>query len=73
MTKQERLIVSAYTGILMVDINEFHEYIETEVLKRPVFIHEFEKEEVIEEIVNAVSEDFIKLCYDEDEHEGVVS
>lgn len=64
MTKQEKLIVTAYTGILMVDWGEFHKFAE-ELLGRPIYTHEFDKEEVTNEIVNAVREDFMKLCDDE--------
>lgn len=39
MTKQERLIVSAYTGVLMCDFSEFQIYVE-QLLQRPVFTHE---------------------------------
>ena len=32
MTKQEKVIVSAYTGVLMCDFADLHEYIEKIVL-----------------------------------------
>lgn len=64
MTKQEKLIVTAYTGILMVDWDEFHKFAE-ELLGRPIYTHEFDKEEVTNEIVNAVRDDFMRLCDDE--------
>lgn len=64
MTKQEKLIVTAYTGILMVDWDEFHKFAE-ELLGRPIYTHEFDKEEVTNEIVTAVREDFMRLCDDE--------
>ena len=28
MTKQEKIVVSAYTGVLMCDFDDLHEYIE---------------------------------------------
>lgn len=64
MTKQEKLIVSAYTGILMADWDEFHKFAE-ELLGRPIYTLEFDKEEVVEEIVDKVRDDFMKLCEDE--------
>ena len=64
MTKQEKLIVSAYTGILMTDWDEFHKFAE-ELLGRSIYTHEFDKEEVVEEIVDKVRDDFMKLCEDE--------
>ena len=61
MTKEEKLIVSAYTGILMVDFDELHKFIEKR-LGRPVFTHELADELVCKEIEKAVKEDFLKLC-----------
>ena len=40
MTFEEKLIVTAYTKILMVNINDFHEYAE-KLLERPIMTHEF--------------------------------
>lgn len=45
MTKQERLIVSAYTGVLMCDFSEFQTYVE-QLLQRPVFTHELAMDDV---------------------------
>lgn len=39
MTKQERVIVSAYTGFLMCNFGDMHEYIE-KIMGRPVWTHE---------------------------------
>lgn len=64
MTKQEKLIVTAYTGVLMVDWGEFHKFAE-ELLGRPIYSHEFDEEEVTNKIVNAVRDDFMRLCDDE--------
>ena len=61
MTKQEKLIVSAYTGILMVDFHELHKFFE-EKAGRPIFTHEFANEELVEELKDLVREDFMKLC-----------
>lgn len=61
MTLQERLIVSAYTGTLMCDMDKLHEYIE-KVLGRPVFTHELADHSVWEEIKNKVKPDFLALC-----------
>ena len=63
MTKKERLIVSAYTGILMVDRDEFLEYTE-KLLNRPVLAKEIYTEEFANAVVNAVKNDFDKLCED---------
>lgn len=65
MTKQEKIIVSAYTGVLMCDISEMYEYIEKK-LGRPVWTHELASEKVLEEIQEATKSDFLKLCKDEE-------
>lgn len=61
MTKEEKLIVSAYTGVLMTEFSDLHEFIE-EKLGRPVWTHELANELVVEELKIAVKEDFLKLC-----------
>ena len=66
MTNKKKLIVSAYTGILMVEWSEFHQFIE-KLLGRPILAHEFDNEEVIEEILANVKDDFMKLCEEDDE------
>ena len=63
MTKEEKLVVSAYTGILMVEWDEFLEYTE-KLLNRPILVKEVETEEFAEEVINAARADFEKLCED---------
>lgn len=64
MTKQERIVVSAYTGVLMCDFNDLHKYIE-EKLGRPVFTHEMASSTIQAEIRKAVKPDFLSLCSNE--------
>lgn len=64
MTKQEKLIVSAYTGFLMTNFDDFHEYVE-KLLNRPVFTHEFSLDIIISEIQAKSKADFLKLCKEE--------
>lgn len=61
MTKQERIIVSAYTGVLMCNFDDMHKYI-GEKLGRPVFTHELGCDEVKKEIKAATKSDFLALC-----------
>ena len=63
MTNKEKIIVSAYTGVLMCDFDEMHRYIE-EKLKRPVWTHELGNEKVIEKIRDAIRNDFLSICDD---------
>lgn len=61
MTKQEKIIVSAYTGVLMCDFTDIHTYIE-KVMGRPVFTHELASYNVQSEIRERVKPDFMALC-----------
>lgn len=61
MTKEEKLIVSAYTMVLMTDFSSLHEFIEKK-LGRPVWTHELANDSVINEIKEVIKEDFLKLC-----------
>ncbi len=57
MTKREGAILSAYTGILLGDFSSMHGYVE-EILKRPVFTHEFADEKVFALIKESSRADF---------------
>ena len=61
MTKREAAIVSAYTGILMGDMNDLHQYIE-ELLGRPVFTHELTDQALVNEIKDKAKPDFIAIA-----------
>ena len=63
MTNKEKIVVSAYTGFLMCDFDEMHQYIEKK-LKRPVWTHEFADEKILEEIRNATRDEFLSICND---------
>ena len=64
MTKQEKIIVSAYTGTLMCDFCDMQKYIE-EKMGRPVFTHELADEKFVTKIQEAVKPDFLELCEEE--------
>ena len=61
MTKQEKIVVSAYTGVLMCDFNDLHKYIEDK-LGRPVWTHELASETVFSEIKEKSKADFLAIC-----------
>ena len=63
MTKEERLVVSAYTGVLMTSFHEFHKFAE-EKLGRPIFTHEFADQVIIDDLKETVYGDFMGLCGD---------
>lgn len=66
MTKQEKIIVSAYTGVLMCDFDDVHEYIQKK-LGRPVFTHELADKDIQKEIEEKTKEDFLEICNREEE------
>lgn len=61
MTKQEKIVVSAYTGTLMCNFDDVHEYIEKK-LGRPVYTHELADKRVWDEIKEKTEEDFLEIC-----------
>ena len=60
MTKEEGAIVSAYTGILIGEFSNLHEYIE-KILNRPVFTHELADLKICAEIKEKSRNDFINI------------
>lgn len=60
MTRKEAAIVSAYTGILICEFSDFHEYIE-KILNRPVFRYELADKEICVEIKEKSRKDFINI------------
>lgn len=63
MTYEERVIVSAYTGYCMCNMQDVHRYIELK-LQRPVFTHELAKADILAEIRDKTRDDFLRLCED---------
>ena len=60
MTKREAAIVSAFTGRLLGDFSDLHEYVE-QIMKRPVFTHEMGSQAVSEEIKTRAKPDFVTI------------
>lgn len=61
MTKYEKLIVSAYTGILMTGIDEFHKWVE-EYLEYPVWTADFAQSEFWDDLRDKVRDEFLEIC-----------
>lgn len=61
MTEKEKLIVTAYTGILMCDFGTLHKYVE-EQLGRPILTNELGDKELWKELKEVVKPEFMKLC-----------
>lgn len=61
MTKREKIVVSAYTAVLMCDFSDLHEYIEKK-LGHPVWTHELASKKVWEVIKEKSESDFMDIC-----------
>ena len=64
MTHQEKIIVSAYTGVLMCEFSDVHNYIEKK-LGRPVYIHELTDKKFWEDLREKTKDDFLEVCKEE--------
>ena len=60
MTKREAAIISVFTGILIGDFSDMHEYIE-EIAKRPVWTHELGDKEFTEDLKELARSDFLEI------------
>lgn len=60
ITKKEAAIITAYTGILIGDFDEFRKYIQ-DILGRPVWSHELADKGLWDEIKKKAKEDFLHL------------
>ncbi len=58
MTKREAAVISAYTGMLIGEFEDFHAYAE-EVMGRPIFTHEFPS--IAEELKEKSKSDFMSI------------
>jgi hypothetical protein len=61
LTKREAATITAYTGILIGDISEFHKYAE-EILKEPIWTHEFGDRETWDRLKEASKAEFLSIC-----------
>lgn len=64
MTRYEKLIVSAYTGVLMVEMSDFHKWVE-EFLGYPVWTPEFATEDFWLRLREKTKEEFLRICKEE--------
>ena len=61
MTDREKCIVTAYTGVLMLDWDKFHQWIE-EFLGEPVWSHEFASPTFMDYMAEKVKPEFLATC-----------
>ena len=61
MTREEAILLSAYTGFLLVqDFSDVHKFCE-DTLGRPIWTHEFADEDVQKEIQDKLRPQIMKL------------
>lgn len=65
MTKQEKVIVTAYTGVLMCEMDDLLKYA-YEKLGRPVWTHELAFQSVVDELKTAAKPEFLLLAVGEE-------
>lgn len=63
MTLHEKVVLSAYTCVLMCDFSEVHKYIE-KLLGRPVMVHELGREALWETIREKAKPEFLEIIKD---------
>ena len=63
MTREEAILLSAYTGFLLVqDFSDVHKFCE-DTLRRPIWTHEFADEDVQKEIQDKLRPQIMELIY----------
>ena len=62
LTKEQAIIISAYTGFIACNFGDLHEAVEKK-LGRSVWTHQFCDEDFREEIRDAFRKDFLAICY----------
>lgn len=62
LTKEQAIVISAYTGITCCDFGLLHKDVEKRI-GSPVFTHQFADRDFVEKIKDIYREDFISMCY----------
>ncbi len=60
LTKEQKIVLSGFTGILCCKLSDFQKDVEKR-MGRPVFTHEFGSPELMEEIKELYTNDFMEL------------
>lgn len=69
LSKEQAIVVSAYTGFLICDFGDLHKYIE-EKMGRPVMSHEMGSDEFMESLREVCKRDFVSLLPEEYKEEN---
>lgn len=68
LTKEQAIIITGFTGRTACGFSLFHEDVEKR-LGRPVWTHEFANKQFSEELRDLYREDYLAICYGEEEAE----
>lgn len=60
LTKEQAIIISAFTGVLCCDFSDLHDAIEKKI-SHPVYVHELGDKNMAKRIKEAFREDFLSL------------
>jgi hypothetical protein len=63
LTKEQAVIITAYTGIGCCKFSDFHKYTE-EIMGEPIWTHEFANAELWEQLKEKTKESFLSICAD---------
>jgi hypothetical protein len=61
LTKEQAAIIGLYTGVTCGPFADIHELAE-KLLGRPIFTHEFAKEDFVEDLKNKATDMFLEIC-----------
>lgn len=64
MTMAEKLVITAYTKVLMVNLGDFYHFCD-HLLGRKIYTHEYAIGEVWTEIKETTKDWFFKICEDQ--------
>lgn len=63
LTKEQALLLSAYTGVLLCEsFGDLHEYIE-KIVERPVFTHEMAEKDFWEKVKEKLKPQILEIIY----------
>lgn len=61
LSKYQAIVITGYTGIMMVDFSSFHADVESR-MGRPVWTSEFGNKEFMKEVEEMYKGEFLDLC-----------
>lgn len=62
LTAEQAAIIGAFTGVTAGPFADIHEYAER-MLGRPIWTHEFAREDMQDKLREAARDDFLSICH----------